>query len=410
MAVDPSQVRGRLLSVVVAVGVGLASAPQGAAASRLEKEERRRAVVSELRTLRQQVSEASQQEAALLDRLDEVEGRRRQLDGRVADLDRQVAVVGAEAQAAEVLLEAMQGDFVRTQTKLALARDRLAAERNELRERAVAAYMGDLSANHTEVLLRARSLRELAATVGYLESVVLKQRRAVERFVALRSQTEELQVGVEAKKDAAKAQRDVVVERLSALQGVRAEYDAVRDEALAEEHHQQQLVDEVRARRAEFEAEIQALRAESGSLTAFLRGIQPQGRPASGRGVLAPPLPGGVLTSGFGPRLHPVLGTVRTHDGLDYAAPSGTPIRTAAAGTVVFSGPRGGYGNTVVVDHGGSLATVYAHQSDVYVTAGTPVTAGQVIGAVGSTGLSTGPHLHFEARVHGVPVDPLGYL
>jgi len=126
--------------------------------------------------------------------------------------------------------------------------------------------------------------------------------------------------------------------------------------------------------------------------------------------VLVPPLAGAVITSPFGPRIHPIFGTVRAHDGVDYGAPSGMPIRSAAAGTVVASGVRGGYGNATIIDHGGGLATLYAHQSEIFVTPGASVTAGQVIGAVGSTGFSTGPHLHFEVRVTGAPVNPLLHL
>jgi len=98
------------------------------------------------------------------------------------------------------------------------------------------------------------------------------------------------------------------------------------------------------------------------------------------------------------------------HNGVDFRGSTGTPIQAAGPGTVVYAGPRGGYGNTVVIDHGGSLATLYAHQSAIYVSVGTTVAAGQVIGAVGSTGFSTGPHLHFEVRLGGTPVNPLGYL
>ncbi|MDP8992104.1 MAG: M23 family metallopeptidase, partial [Actinomycetota bacterium] len=129
-----------------------------------------------------------------------------------------------------------------------------------------------------------------------------------------------------------------------------------------------------------------------------------------GSGRLGHPIPGAPVSSMFGGRVHPILGTVRMHNGLDFRAGTGTPIRAAAAGTVVYAGPRGGYGNTVVVDHGGPLATLYAHQSALYVQPGAAVTQGQVVGAVGSTGFSTGPHLHFEVRVNGVPANPLAYL
>ena len=111
----------------------------------------------------------------------------------------------------------------------------------------------------------------------------------------------------------------------------------------------------------------------------------------------------GPITSGFGWRWG------RMHEGIDIGVPCGTPIHAAASGTVIYSGWMDGYGNIVVIDHGNGLATAYGHQSAIYVGGGS-VSQGQSIGAVGSTGNSTGCHLHFEVRVNGTPVDPLGYL
>ena len=100
----------------------------------------------------------------------------------------------------------------------------------------------------------------------------------------------------------------------------------------------------------------------------------------------------------------------RMHEGIDLGASYGTPIRTAGSGVVIHAGWLGGYGNLVVIDHGGALATAYGHQSQIVVANGQAVSQAQVIGYVGSTGHSTGPHLHFEVRINGSAVDPLGYL
>ena len=115
-------------------------------------------------------------------------------------------------------------------------------------------------------------------------------------------------------------------------------------------------------------------------------------------------------TSGFGMRAHPLTGTPRLHVGIDLGAPAGTPIRAAAAGTVVFAGTMGGYGNTVDIRHGDGTTTRYAHQSRILIRSGQQVAAGQVIGLVGSTGASTGPHLHLEVRTSAGPIDPHTWL
>ena len=125
------------------------------------------------------------------------------------------------------------------------------------------------------------------------------------------------------------------------------------------------------------------------------------------RAFLASPVPYSRRTSGFGMRFHPILQTQRAHTGVDYAAPTGTPVMSVADGVVIESSYQGAYGNMVVVQHNARQNTVYAHISRMQVKRGQTIKQGDIIGAVGSTGLSTGPHLHFEFRVNGRHVDPL---
>lgn len=395
------------IGLVVAVLV-TAVAPAAGAGS---KEERKDEINAQIKTLREEIAEASAEENDLLGRLDDVQDQRRRLDGRVSALDQQIRKTEADVAAAQDNLDKQQAEFVRAQTKLAEAEGTVAEARAELRERAVAAYIGQPTAHAAELMLRARTMRELAATVGYLEVMVSSQKTALDRFSELRDQTVALREAVSATKDQALELRNEVLSRRAELEGARQEQDAVRQEVLAQERSQSELVAEVRSRKAEFQAQIAALRAESDAISGLLRGVQNgQGIQPSGKGVLAVPIPGARVTSVFGPRMHPILQEMRTHDGVDFGAGTGTPIRTAADGVVVYAGPRGGYGNATVVDHGNSLATLYAHQSAIHVSVGQRVTRNQAVGAVGSTGYSTGPHLHFEVRVQGTPVDPLRYL
>jgi len=122
------------------------------------------------------------------------------------------------------------------------------------------------------------------------------------------------------------------------------------------------------------------------------------------------PLSGPRISSDFGKRKHPLLGSVRHHDGIDLAAPRGAPVRAIANGLVVFADPRGGYGNLIVVVHSDGLSSHYGHLHSMSVRPGSTIKAGQVIGRVGSTGISTGPHLHFEIRTNGVAGDPEKFI
>lgn len=161
---------------------------------------------------------------------------------------------------------------------------------------------------------------------------------------------------------------------------------------------------------AESELGSDAVRPHADGITAALVSAQAgQTDPILVDG-LALPIPGAALSSPFGIRIDPLGGGAGFHPGLDIEAGSGTPIHAAAAGVVVMAGDCGGYGNCVVIDHGTSVATVYAHQSEVFSQVGDQVAVGQVIGLVGSTGKSTGPHLHFEVRFHGIPIDPVPTL
>jgi murein DD-endopeptidase MepM/ murein hydrolase activator NlpD len=118
----------------------------------------------------------------------------------------------------------------------------------------------------------------------------------------------------------------------------------------------------------------------------------------------------GPITSPFGWRMHPILHRMIQHRGIDIGVPSGTPVAAAAEGRVIVASYQGGCGNMVAIDHHGGLSTMYCHMSQIFVSVGQEVQRGQAIGAAGSTGLSTGPHVHFQVMQNGNPVDPMGFL
>jgi murein DD-endopeptidase MepM/ murein hydrolase activator NlpD len=172
----------------------------------------------------------------------------------------------------------------------------------------------------------------------------------------------------------------------------------------------QEVLDQTQATREEYLHEVEGLLAQSAELSARIQSAQSAAAAAS---VSAPRVVSssgfvwpvhGVVTSGYGWRWG------RMHEGIDIAVPTGTPVVAAASGTVIVSGWMGGYGNLVVVDHGNGIATAYGHNTSVTVGVGQAVAQGQLIAYAGSTGHSTGPHVHFEVRINGAAVDPFGYL
>jgi murein DD-endopeptidase MepM/ murein hydrolase activator NlpD len=173
---------------------------------------------------------------------------------------------------------------------------------------------------------------------------------------------------------------------------------------------QQDLIGRLRQDRNALEEAEAQLERDSATIAVMIRQrLSIPGPVIRGTGQFIYPLVG-IVTSNFGWRIHPILGYRRFHAGVDFGASHGSTIQAADAGVVIFSGWYGGYGNAVVISHGGNLTTLYGHASELYVAEGQMVQQGQAIAAVGSTGFSTGPHLHFEVRQNGEPVNPLEFL
>jgi murein DD-endopeptidase MepM/ murein hydrolase activator NlpD len=373
---------------------------------------RQSAIDSQLRTLRQQVEEASAEEADVLDRLDEVAASRRSIDGQIADLDVEIAAAEQELQQAAEHLGTVTADLQRAEVKWSVINDDLDDARSELTDRAVRAYVHQPGAQLASVLLERQSFRDLAAARDFLHSLVDAQARSVARYRDLRESIDGERRSLSELKDSVAAQRDVVAQHRDELLQARSRQDGLRAQAASEEGRQAALLKDVRSKVKDYEAEIASLKKESDAIAAALRARQKaaqQKAAPSGKGVFSAPVPG-AITSTFGNRLHPIFRTMRMHTGIDFAAATGTPVKAAGDGVVFAAGARSGYGNTVIVDHGNTLATLYAHLSRIAVADGATVSRGQVIGYAGSTGYATGPHLHFEVRASGNPVDPMKYL
>ena len=177
---------------------------------------------------------------------------------------------------------------------------------------------------------------------------------------------------------------------------------------------QKEVVDRLRTNRRALEAAEAQLEKDSKSIGNLIQRRIAEERAKNGIVILGTGqfnLPSdAAITSGFGYRMHPILGYERFHSGVDFGADYGSPILAADRGVVIFAGWYGGYGNAVILDHGNGTTTMYAHAQELYVSEGQTVERGKAIAATGSTGLSTGPHLHFEVRKDGEPVDPMGYF
>ncbi|MGB3053443.1 MAG: M23 family metallopeptidase, partial [Acidimicrobiales bacterium] len=292
------------------------------------------------------------------------------------------------------------------------ARQKVEVASERLRRQIVATYVnGGADASVLEALLKARSGEEMGQALTYSKAVVGDTEVLVENLERARAEARKADGVAKANSARAKSRRDDVDAARRFIAAARDNQARLVDEINVQVMLESQALMEVQGRRALVEGRINVMSASSDGVALLLGDLQrsqPDWMP--GRYPITNPLPGYRIGSAFGMRFHPILNIERLHAGGDMGAPSGTPIHAAADGRVVVASERGGYGLTVVIDHGDSLATLYAHQSALAVGAGDLVKRGDVIGWVGSTGLSTGPHLHLETRVKGMPVNPEGII
>ena len=394
----------RLIALVCVIGaVTVPAAIERAGASRVTQT----TLDQKIDELTQQLGEVSAQERAQLQDVIVAKAARQTADEKVKVLDVQATKVGEEQVAAEVALGQTAGRLQSIEKGMKIAKSEI--ERSAAGAQLAAQQLYVQNAVSTATPLEfAVSLDDTNTALSaehYLSVVQREQRRAVVR----RQQAQE-ELGLQASRlEGEQRQAEVLRDRALAkrrdLDQVRASLSAARGEAIKAEEAESAALALIRTQKAAYEKELAQAKAESDAIAAQLGGGSSGPRP----GRLLWPV-NGPITSPFGPRPHPIYGIVKVHEGIDIGVGMGTPIKAPAAGTVKSAGWQGGYGNATVIDHGGGMATLYGHQSSFAVRAGQRVNAGDIIGYVGSTGNSTGPHLHFEVRINGRPVNPMGYL
>lgn len=364
-----------LVAVYTACGVAEAAPFQ-------QRQQELERVRRQLQHSREELQEARRQERSVLRELQRIEHTREHLEDELRRL--------------EVRLKQVRAREAATRAREAASRARLEGLQARLEKRLQAIHRWG-RVGYVDVLLQSGDLATFLTRFDFLGRVVREDADLVR-------QTAEEQRRWEVLREQLARERAEVAE-------LRSKIEARRRAVVHEETRKRDLLAQVQRERAAYERLVEELEEDSRRLEALLRQLAPArpGQLRTGlrlRAGFAWPARG-AITSGFGLRRHPLFGIVRPHHGVDIAAPWGTPVRVAAAGNVVYAGWFGGYGKLVVVDHGGGTATLYGHLSSIAVSAGQRVAAGDLVGRVGSSGYSTGPHLHFEVRVDGRPVDPL---
>jgi len=394
---------GRALALVLAVGVLVVGSGPGEAGSQESTDPVERAT-----ELQKQIGEASDAEADALGELDAIRARKAELDTAVSALEVQTAEARARLDAAEAELGRVQGVLTVLETQIGQTTAELDAAQAKANEAAADLYVRAAGGGAAELgtALEATDPHDVLTARQYMNDINDQQRSIVDERAEVIEDLEVREAALEEQRAKAEAIQAQVQEEHGAVLALLEDQQAAQADVESQADAEAALISDIKSQREQFEAELDELAETSEAVRQMLSGSS--GAPL-GTGQFMRPVPGAIV-SGFGPRVHPILGTTRVHTGLDMAASMGEPIRAADTGNVVMAGWNGGYGNCVIIDHGAGLSTLYAHQSEVAVSVGQRVNRGEVIGYVGSTGLSTGPHLHFEVRVNGTPVDPTQYL
>ena len=424
-----------LVGVLSPAAVGMAADPQ----TELDEVQR------QLESAEENLEGVEQRKAVELSDLQALDARRAELDRELATLEERLAEADAELADSQAALDATTQKLVATEGKLTDTREQLVAEQEAFSERARATYMYGGQAQWAGIVAGLESIAEFERGLKYARAVLQEDRERVERITALERVVEQVTVELADLQEVREAQRAVDEKQRDVAAGIVAERAEVKRQVDAEAEKRRLLVARLESDRRSYVAMVQGLEADSRNLENQLREIAAAQRAeklaaqraaaaaaaeaarqaAAGRDTDPAPAPdppstpdtgsmlwpaNGPKTSDYGWRTHPIFGTSRFHAGIDIGAGYGSSIYAARGGVVVSAGWQNGYGNAVVLDHGDGIATLYAHQSSVSVYAGQSVSRGDVIGSVGSTGYSTGPHLHFEVRVNGSPVDPMDYF
>ena len=352
--------------------------------------------------LQARIAAARAKEAWLTAQISDVTAEIRTLEGRVGDVSQKLSVLEHDLALHQRRLDRLNALFTFETKRLNFLRRQYARVLRQLNLRMIDLYE-TRDPTLVEVILESSSLQEALEQIHYLDAIARQDKRIASEVADARDEVRVARERTKKVRARVHAETQVVAVRTQQQRDVRTELLASQNRLSNSRGKQRRQLGSTREQERRWIAEANALAAEDARIRGQLAAAQgATDTVPSSQGLIWPV--NGPVTSPFGYRWG------RLHAGIDIAVPYGTPIHAAASGTVVLAAWTGGYGNYTCIDHGGGLATCYAHQSAFAVSTGAQVVQGQVMGYVGNTGHSFGAHLHFEVRINGAPVDPLGYL
>lgn len=369
---------------------------------------------SDINALKNQQSAIQQQKSAIQSKISGVQGQVSDAQAEKTALDQQNTLAQQEIDNINEQIALYDQMIAEKAAELKKAQEKEDMQRAALEKR-MRAMEETPSLTYVAILFDASDFSDLLSKINDISAIMTNDKQLEDAYTAAREQVEKVKSEYEQTQneqkqtrvelDAKKADLEQQIERASEvieklqsnIEAYKAQYDAAEQQEAA---IQNQIDKQVAALEAQQRAAAEAAKKNGTSYT-----------PTNGTGQFTWPVPAShTISSPFGYRTHPILGISRFHSGIDISASSGTPIVAADSGTVLTAAYSSSYGNYVVISHGAGTSTLYGHMSKLGCSAGQTVSKGQTIGYVGSTGLSTGPHCHFEVRINGSLVNPASYF
>jgi murein DD-endopeptidase MepM/ murein hydrolase activator NlpD len=325
---------------------------------------------------------------------DALKGEKKSIESEIQILDSELRTLTLETEKQEVQKQEITMRIAESEQEIADLTNEIDVNNEILEERLRVMYMNG-TGGYFEIVLNAENLIDALTRVDMIQLIVKSDVELLKTINDQKLEVEELKLSQETKRH----------ELTAVINDLNAKQSEVLVASRSKETYMADLQDNIEEiQRQEAAMEDQSKQIEKDILAAQ-RAVEYAG------GELAWPVPGHYrITSPYGGRIHPITGVWSTHGGTDIAAPNGTPIVSSNDGVVIYAGYHYSYGNYIIVDHGGGIATLYAHCSKLLAWNGQAVTKGETIALIGSTGESTGNHIHYEVRVNGVRKDPMGYL
>lgn len=387
----------KAMAVLALFAVALSSTPiRGASVQ--DKQGQLDDVNKKINSTKQKIDQTKKQETQVLAEIERIERDLDQKRSELARVEKELSKATQKQQQLEKELQQAEKDLDEADAQLNKHLDRFNKRLRALYINGGLSYMDFLFSadDFADFITRAELIQRLLASDVELYQGVKEEKTRVE----------ENRQKVLEKKAAVEEQRRQML-------ALRAQVTAKIQQIQAQAQQREKLLAQITARKESYEQALDELENTSRELQTWLKNQQskPQegATPKTSKGNFLWPV-NGPITSEFGWRVHPIYKTKRFHEGLDIAVPMGTPVKAAAGGKVILADWAGGYGKAVIIDHGGGISTLYGHNSSLDVKVGDVVYPGQVISHAGSTGFSTGPHVHFEVRQNGAPVNPHDWL